>query len=113
MTGENFEEVLDAYFQGWRDGYAQAINDFEHVLDDQGNGESNHQADKHFGSTPPHIDYPRRGMTPGVTTMKTHAHNTDREERRAILEQRRSAVAALAAQLRALHRGREARRTQH
>jgi hypothetical protein len=25
--------------------------------------------------------------------MKTHAHNTDREERRAILEQRRSAVA--------------------
>ena len=42
MTGENFEQVLDAYFQGWRDGYAQAINDFEHVLDEQGHGELNH-----------------------------------------------------------------------
>jgi hypothetical protein len=41
MTGESFEQVLDAYFQGWRDGYAQAIKDFEHVLDEQRNGESN------------------------------------------------------------------------
>ena len=41
MTGEYFEQVLDAYFQGWRDGYAQAINDVEHVLDDQTNRESN------------------------------------------------------------------------
>ena len=41
MTGEYFEQVLDAYFQGWRDGYAQAINYVEHVLDDQTNRESN------------------------------------------------------------------------
>jgi hypothetical protein len=32
-------------------------------------------------------------MTPGATIMQTDAHNTDREERRAMLEQRRSVVA--------------------
>jgi hypothetical protein len=41
MTGDHFEDVLAAYFQGWRDGYAQAINDVEHVLDDQTDKESN------------------------------------------------------------------------
>ena len=34
MTGENFEQVLDAYFQGWRDGYGQALDDVEDVLDE-------------------------------------------------------------------------------
>jgi hypothetical protein len=37
MTGDYFEQVFDGYFQGWRDGYAQAINDVEQVLDDQTN----------------------------------------------------------------------------
>jgi hypothetical protein len=41
MAGDCFEQVLDGYFQGWRDGYAQAINDVEHLLDDQTNKESN------------------------------------------------------------------------
>ena len=34
MAGD-FDQVHDGYFQGWRDGYAQAINDVERVLDDQ------------------------------------------------------------------------------
>jgi hypothetical protein len=41
MKSDYFEDVLTGYFQGWRDGYAQAINDVEHVLDDQANKESN------------------------------------------------------------------------
>jgi len=34
MTGDYFEQVLNGYFQGWRDGYAQALNDVESVIDD-------------------------------------------------------------------------------
>jgi hypothetical protein len=41
VTGDYFEQVLDGYFQGWRDGYAQAIKDVEHVLDDHTSKESN------------------------------------------------------------------------
>ena len=37
ITGEYFEQVLDGYFEGWRDGYGQAISDVEQVLDDQTN----------------------------------------------------------------------------
>ena len=37
MTHDYFEQDLDGYFQGWRDGYAQAINDIEQVLDNQTN----------------------------------------------------------------------------
>jgi hypothetical protein len=28
-----FEEILDAYFRGWRDGYQQALNDVDVVID--------------------------------------------------------------------------------
>jgi len=28
----DFEQVLDAYFLGWRDGYGQALDDVEGVL---------------------------------------------------------------------------------
>jgi hypothetical protein len=41
MAGDYFEQVLGGYFQGWRDGYAQAINDVERVLCEQTNEESN------------------------------------------------------------------------
>jgi len=36
-----FQDVFDSYFRGWRDGYAQALNDVKHVLDDQTDKESN------------------------------------------------------------------------
>jgi len=32
-TGDYFEQVLDGYFQGWRDGYAQALGDVDTVID--------------------------------------------------------------------------------
>jgi hypothetical protein len=35
MTGDYFEDVLTAYFQGQRDGYSHALNDVENVLDKQ------------------------------------------------------------------------------
>jgi len=33
MAGDYFEEVFDGYFQGWRDGYAQALDDVEDLMD--------------------------------------------------------------------------------
>jgi hypothetical protein len=30
----DFGDVLGAYFQGWRDGYGQALDDVEDVLDE-------------------------------------------------------------------------------
>jgi hypothetical protein len=36
-----FQDVFESYFRGWRDGYVQAINDVQPVLDDQTNKESN------------------------------------------------------------------------
>ena len=41
MAGDYFEQVLDGYFQDWRDGSAHAIKDVERLLDDQTNKESN------------------------------------------------------------------------
>jgi hypothetical protein len=35
MAGDYFEQVLDGYFQGWRDGYAQALNDVESLMGDE------------------------------------------------------------------------------
>ena len=31
----HFEEVLDSYFTGWRDGCAQALDDVDKVIDEQ------------------------------------------------------------------------------
>jgi hypothetical protein len=33
MKGDCFGDVLDGYFQGWRDGYAQALGDVDQVID--------------------------------------------------------------------------------
>jgi hypothetical protein len=32
MTGDYFEDVFSAYFQGQRDGYNQALDDVEGVI---------------------------------------------------------------------------------
>jgi dTDP-glucose pyrophosphorylase len=52
MIKDHFERELAAYFQGHRDGYAQALGVVEHVLDDQTNKESNRWTDNYFGPPP-------------------------------------------------------------
>jgi hypothetical protein len=35
---DTWEASLQSYFTGWRDGYAQALDDFDSVIDEQRDG---------------------------------------------------------------------------